>query len=196
MQKDTAELIKKASSGDHSAYQEFIQLYSTRVHAIAYQMVGNSIDAQDIAQEVFVRLYRSLHTYRPRFKFTTWLYRLTVNHSIDYLRKHKRHKSISLKYLEDEAKLKDLEPAPDKSLEMNELKGAIQKISMELTWKQRKVFVLRDLQGFSTDEVAQILNCRPSTVRAHLSRARGLVKDSLLKHEFVKQYGSAEPRGK
>jgi RNA polymerase sigma-70 factor (ECF subfamily) len=196
MQKDTAELIKKASSGDHSAYQEFIRLYSPRVHAIAYQMVGNSIDAQDIAQEVFIRLHRSLRTYKPRFKFTTWLYRLTVNHSIDYLRKNRRHKNISLGYLEDEAKLKDGEPSPDKSLEMNELKGAIQKISMDLTWKQRKVFVLRDLQDFSTDEVAQILNCRSSTVRAHLSKARKLVKDSLLKHEFVKQTGSIEPGGK
>jgi RNA polymerase sigma-70 factor (ECF subfamily) len=196
MQIDTAELIKKATSGDHSAYQEFIRLYSTRVHAIAYQMVGNSIDAQDIAQEVFVRLFRSLHTYKPRFKFTTWLYRLTVNHSIDYLRKHKKHKSVSLEFLEDKAKLKGIEPSPDESLEMNELKGAIQKISMQLSGKQRKVFVLRDLQDFSTDEVAQILNCRPSTVRAHLSKARGLVKDSLLKHEFVKQTGSAEPGGK
>jgi RNA polymerase sigma-70 factor (ECF subfamily) len=196
MQKNTAELIRKASSGDHSAYQEFIRLYSTRVHAIAYQMVGNSIDAQDIAQEVFVRLYRSLRTYKPQFKFTTWLYRLTVNHSIDYLRKHERHKSIPLEYLEYEAKLTEREPSPDKSLEMNELKGAIQKISMGLTWKQRKVFVLRDLQNFSTGEVAQILNCRPSTVRAHLSKARGLVRDSLLKHEFVKQTGSIEPRGK
>lgn len=97
MKNHNADLIKKASSGDLAAYQEFIRMYSPRGHSIAYQMVGNSIDAQDIAQEVFIRLFRSLHTYKPRFAFTTWLYRLTVNHSIDYLRKHSRHKKYPLK---------------------------------------------------------------------------------------------------
>lgn len=159
MRNDSAELIKKACSGDLVAYQEFIRLYSPRVHAIAYQMVGNSIDAQDIAQEVFIRLYRSLRTYKPRFTFTTWLYRLTVNHSIDYLRKHSRQKTISLENLQSESMLKDNAPSPDKSLEFNELKGAIRQISEGLTWNQRKVFVLRELQGFSTDEVAQIMKC-------------------------------------
>ena len=182
MKNDSAELIKKACSGDLAAYQEFIRLYSPRVHAIAYQIVGNSIDAQDIAQEVFIRLYRSLRTYKPQFKFTTWLYRLTVNHSIDYLRKHSRHKNISLENVQDESKLKDSAPSPDRSLDLNELKGAIQQISEGLTWKQRKVFVLRELQGFSTNEVAQILKCRVSTVRVHLSKARKHIKVALLKH--------------
>ena len=195
MRNDSAELIRKASSGDPAAYQEFIRLYSPRVHAIAYQMVGNSIDAQDIAQEVFIKLSRSLRTYKPRFTFTTWLYRLTVNLSIDYLRKHSRHKNISLENLQNESKLKDSAPTPDRYLELSELKGAIQKISEELTWKQRKVFVLRDLQGFSTDEVARILDCRPSTIRVHLSKARVRVKDSLLKHDLAKRSGSKNQEG-
>jgi RNA polymerase sigma-70 factor (ECF subfamily) len=189
MNNDSAELIKKACSGDLVAYQEFVRLYSPRVHAIAYQMVGNSIDAQDIAQEVFVKLFTSLHTYNPRFTFTTWLYRLTVNHSIDYLRKHRRHKNVSLEYVQDESMLKDGAPSPDRSLEANELKGAIKKISEGLTWNQRKVFVLRDLQGFSTDEVAQIMKCRVSTVRVHLSKARKHIKSTLLVHDFSRQSG-------
>jgi len=192
---NNADLIQKASSGDLTAYKEFIRLYSSRVHAIAYQMVGNSIDAQDIAQEVFVKLYRSLSTYKTRFHFGTWLFRLTVNHSIDYLRKHNRQKNVSLENFQDESVLKDRAPLPDRSLELNELKGAIQQISEGLTRKQRKVFVLRDLQGFSSDEVARILNCRPSTVRVHLSKARRLVKDSLLKHDLAKRPGSINPGG-
>jgi RNA polymerase sigma-70 factor (ECF subfamily) len=192
---NNADLIQKASSGDLTAYQEFIRLYSSRVHAIAYQMVGNSIDAQDIAQEVFVKLYRSLSTYKTRFHFGTWLYRLTVNHSIDYLRKQNRQKSVSLENFQDESVLKDGALSPDRNLELNEMKGAIQQITKGLTWKQRKVFVLRDMQGFSTDEVARILNCRPSTVRVHLSKARRLVKDSLLKHDLAKRPGSIKPGG-
>ncbi len=112
MRSDNTELIKKACSGDLTAYQEFIRLYSPRVHAIAYQMVGNSIDAQDIAQEVFIRLYGSLCTYKASFTFSTWLYRLTVNHSIDYLRKHSRHKNISLENIQNESMLKDRAPSP------------------------------------------------------------------------------------
>ena len=189
MKNDSAELIKKASSGNLVAYQELIQLYSQRVHAIAYQMVGNSIDAQDIAQEVFLRLYRSLRTNRPGFMFTTWLYRLTVNHSIDYLRKHGRHKNISLDNVQDASMLKDSAPSPDRSLELSELKGAIHKISEGLTWKQRKVFVLRELQGFSSEEVAQILKCRVSTVRVHLSKARKHIKKALMKHDLSRRSG-------
>ena len=192
---NNADLIQKASSGDHTAYQEFIRLCSPRVHAIAYQMIGNSIDAQDIAQEVFIKLYRSLSTYKTRFNFGTWLYRLTVNHSIDYLRKHNRQKNVSLENFQDESVLKDRALSPYRNLELNEMKGAIQQITKGLTWKQRKVFVLRDMQGFSTDEVARILNCRPSTVRVHLSKARRLVKDSLLKHDLAKRPGSINPGG-
>jgi len=189
MRSDNKELIKKACSGDLTAYQEFIRLYSPRVHAIAYQMVGNSIDAQDIAQEVFIRLYGSLRTYKTSFTFSTWLYRLTVNHSIDYLRKHSRHKNISLENVQNESMLKDRAPSPDRLLELNELKGAIRQISEGLTWNQRKVFVLRELQGFSTDEVAQIIKCRVSTVRVHLSKARRHIKTALLKNDLWRRSG-------
>jgi RNA polymerase sigma-70 factor (ECF subfamily) len=195
MRNDKAELIEKARSGDIAAYQEFIRFYSARVHAIAYQMVGNSIDAQDVAQEVFIRLHRSLHTYKPRFNFMTWLYRLTVNHSIDFLRRHSRHKNISLEDFTDESLLKDRVPSPDSSLELNEMKGIIQQISEGLTWKQRKVFVLRDLQGFSTEEVAQILKCRVSTVRVHLSKARKHIKNALLKKDLSQRSGLINQEG-
>jgi len=188
-------LIKKASSGDVAAYQEFIRLYSPRVHAIAYQMVGNSIDAQDIAQEVFIRLHRSLRTFQPRFTFTTWLYRLTVNLSIDYMRKHSRHRNISLEEIPEELRLMDSASFPDTSLELNELKGAVQKIAEGLTGNQRKVFVLRDLQGFSTVEVAQILKCRVSTVRVHLSKARKHIQHALSLHNLPRQSGPHSPKG-
>jgi RNA polymerase sigma-70 factor (ECF subfamily) len=188
MENDRVKLIEKACSGDIFAYQEFIRLYSPRVHAIAYQMIGNSIDAQDIAQDVFVKLYKSLHTYNPRFSFTTWLYRLTVNRTIDYMRKHSRHKNISLEHLQDESMLKDSAPSPEKSMEAKELKGVIRQISEGLTWNQRKVFVLRDLQGFSTEEVAKIMKCRVSTVRVHLSKARRHIRSALLNHDISRQF--------
>jgi RNA polymerase sigma-70 factor (ECF subfamily) len=183
---NTSETVKRACTGDIAAYQECIKIYSSRVHAIAYQMVGNSIDAQDIAQEVFIRLYRSLHTYKPQFLFSTWLYRLTLNLSIDYLRKNIRHQNISLEELSGKSRIQDTSPLPEISLEQKELKGAIQQISERLTLNQRKVFVLKDLQGFTTDEAAQILKCSNVTVRVHLSKARDHIKNALKKHPLVK----------
>jgi RNA polymerase sigma-70 factor (ECF subfamily) len=187
MSESTEGLIQRARTGDVSAYQKCIQIYSSRVHAIAYQVVGNSIDAQDIAQEVFIRLFNSFHTYKHGYSFTTWLYRLTINLSIDHFRKNIRHQNISLDDVSDDSCMKSNDHLPDRNFEQTQLKGAIHRISEGLTIKQRKVFVLRELQGFSTPEVAQILKCRQSTVRAHLFKARKQIKEALEKHGFEKR---------
>jgi RNA polymerase sigma-70 factor (ECF subfamily) len=186
----TSETITKACAGDRAAFQECIKIFSPRVHAIAYQIVGNSIDAQDIAQDAFIRLYRSLHTYKPRFSFSTWLYRITLNLAIDFLRKSSRQQKVALENSLGESKLQDKNPLPETSHEQNELRGIIQEISEGLTINQRKVFVLRDLQGFSTEEAAEILKCSLVTVRVHLSKARNHIKNALLKHPRGKTYSS------
>lgn len=195
MAEKESELIRKTCTGDMLAYQELIQLYSSRVHAIAYQTVGNSIDAQDIAQEVFIRLYKKLNTYKSQFMFSTWLYRLTVNLSIDFLRKKNRYQNVSLQYLPDESGMQDNRPLPPVPFEQKELKGAIQRIAGGLTMSQRKVFVLRELQGFSSDEIAEILKCKKSTVRVHLSKAREKIKNALNKTYFGNGNRKSQPGG-
>jgi RNA polymerase sigma-70 factor (ECF subfamily) len=196
MTSETSEMITKACAGDRAAFQECIKIYSPRVHSIAYQIVGNSIDAQDIAQEVFIRLHRSLHTYKPRSSFSTWLYRITLNLSIDFHRKRSRYQNVSLEDSLGKSMIQDKNPLPETSLEQNELRGAIQKISQGLTLNQRKVFVLRDLQGFSTEEAAEILKCREVTVRVHLSKARNHIKNALMKHPIGKTLGSINQENK
>jgi len=168
--------------GDPVVFREIVEQHSPRIHAIAYQMVGNSEDAKDITQEVCLKLYRSLDKFNPEHNYTAWLYRLTVNLSIDYLRKNTRERKVSLDKIEEKSILKNSIPQPDSDAENSELKGIILKIAMKLTLKERKVFVLRDLQGFSTEEVARILKCRQSTVRVHLASARGRIKEALLKY--------------
>ncbi|MFC1537893.1 RNA polymerase sigma factor [Candidatus Latescibacterota bacterium] len=174
-------LIQKAQNGDTEAFRELIDLYCPRINRIAYQITGNSEDARDIAQEVFLRLYRKLGTFRQTTKFTTWLYRMTVNMSIDYLRKNSGSETVSIDALEQPLEIPDNERLPDTQAEQNELKGAITKITGQLTPKQRKVFVLKDLQDFSTAEVADILKCSCATVRVHLSDARRHIKNALMK---------------
>lgn len=176
------EYIERAKNGDVDAFQQIIEQHSQRIYLIAYQIIGNSDDANDIAQEVFIRLYNSIDKFDRAYKFTTWLYRITVNLSIDYQRKNIRHNNNPLDEI-DEASIMDKSPSdPSRCFEQKELKGIIQKITRELTINQRKVFVLRDLQGFSTDEIAGILKCNQSTVRVHLAKAREQVRNSLIKY--------------
>lgn len=176
------DLIARAQRGDLNAYGECVERHQDRVYGIAYQMVGNVQDAQDIAQEVFVRLHRSLKLYRATSRFTTWLYRLTINLAIDYQRSQARHRASSIDSSNEAQETPDRQPLPDADLERSEFGGAIHKIAGNLTTKQRSVFVLRDLQGFSTEEIAIILRCRQSTVRVHLAAARATVRDGLVKH--------------
>jgi RNA polymerase sigma-70 factor (ECF subfamily) len=179
---DDADLIAKACQGDLNAYRACVERYSPKVYAMAYQMVGNTLDAQDIAQEVFIRLHRSLNRYQPTARFTTWLYRLTVNLAIDYQRRHARHRHRSADDSTEAQAVADPRPRPDDTLETSEFQGAVRKLASRLTPKQRSVFVLRDLQGFTTEEIAAILKCRQSTVRVHLAQARAQIKDALLRH--------------
>lgn len=177
------ELIRRAAGGDPEAYRECIDRLSPRVHAIAYQMCGDSDDARDIAQEVFIRLYHTLEKYQPSARFSTWVYRLTVNLAIDHRRRSARHRQASLDAMPGRETIPDTRPLPDARVAAGEFRGAIRKLVWRLSRKQRSVFVLRDLQGFPTAEVATILNCRQSTVRVHLARAREMIGQAL-REEF------------
>jgi len=175
-----AELIERAVKGDNGAFAEIVDQFGPRINSIAYQMSGNSDDARDITQEVFIRLFRSLRQFKAEYEFATWLYRLTINLSIDFLRRNRQHRHESAEVADRNLEISDKNPRPDEKLERNELKGAIRVLTGDLSINQRRVLVLRDLQGFTTEEIARILKCRVSTVRVHLARARHRMKEMLL----------------
>jgi RNA polymerase sigma-70 factor (ECF subfamily) len=179
---NTADLVRRAKNGDAGAFRDCVRYYAPLINSIAYQMLGNSDDARDVAQEVFIRLYRSLDRFDADYSFTTWLYRLTVNLAIDFVRKRRRQRLVSLGSGGGFDGVRDNNPGPDVTMENSQLYGAIAKLLRRLSINQRRVFVLRDLQGFTTDEVATILKCRPSTVRVHLARARRRIKEALMKY--------------
>jgi len=107
------------------------------------------------------------------------LYRLTVNLCIDYQRKNARHRHVAIDDAPDALAIVDGEPLPDARIERQQFHGAIHALARNLTTKQRSVFVLRDLQGMTTEEIADILDCRQSTVRVHLAKARLLIRQAL-----------------
>ena len=169
---DEVALVRLARAGDSGAFEALVRHFEPRVRAIARQMVGDPDDAQDVTQEVFIRLHRSIGRFTHRGKLSTWLYRVTMNMAIDFQRKRAR-----IRKAEGEA------PRLAVSSGSGDLKMALERILQRLTLRQRRVFVMRDLQGFELSEVARILNCSAVTVRVHLHNARRRVQD-LMKGEM------------
>lgn len=166
---DESDLVRKAQDGDVEAFETLVEVYRAKVYSIAYQIVGNADDAEDICQESFIKLYRNIRAYSSNHKFTTWLFRLVTNTAIDHLRKLNKSRRLSV-----ETGLPDRSQASD-----SDLKLTLDRILSKVSPKQRMAFVLRDLQGFPLNEVAQILECSGVTARVHLHKARTRIRKSL-----------------
>lgn len=187
-----ADLIERSQNGEESAFQELVELYRTRVASIAYQVLGNYEDARDVSQEVFVKLYKGINGFDPRKKFFTWLYRLTVNASIDFLRSKKRR---SQEYsIEDRPNQYSEIPGSELEsvtyqIESKELRQIFQQLSTKLNPKQKAAFALCDLQGFSADEAAEILECPKVTLRWYLHEARKRIRKAIAKEHPEYMHG-------
>ncbi len=179
-EKGLKEIIKKAKKGDQKAFQELVERFKAQVASIAYKMIGNYEDAKDISQIVFVKTYQNLNRFDTSKKLSTWLYRITINASIDFIRKHKKHRHEALDSVSGE--LKEKKSNVEKSYQRNLIKWAIKKAMAVLNEKQKSVFVLRDLEGLDIREVAEITSMPQATVRWYLHRARSKLRDELLRH--------------
>ncbi|MGB8656259.1 MAG: sigma-70 family RNA polymerase sigma factor [Candidatus Zixiibacteriota bacterium] len=183
------DIIEKAKKGDQAAFQQIVDKYKTQVASIAYKMVGDYEDAKDISQIVFVKTYQNLGNFDTKKKLSTWLYRITINASIDFIRKHRKHKHELLDNIFGELKEKkqDVEKLYQRSL----IKWAINDSVETLNPRQKAVFVLRDLEGLDIKEVAQITGMPQATVRWYLHRARSKLRSELSRHhpQLLKKMG-------
>jgi len=186
-----AELIERCQQDDEQAFRELVERYRTRVASIAYQVLGNYEDARDVAQEVFIKLFRGIKSFDPNKKFFTWLYRMTVNAAIDLLRSKKRR---SHEYSLDDNPDKYLNiPGPDYDsvtldFERQELRELFIRLADKLNPKQKIAFTLCDLQGFTADEVAEIMNVPKVTLRWYLHEARKRIRKAIAKEhpEYIR----------
>lgn len=188
---DDKELIALAVKGDPLAFHTLVERYRTRVASIAYQVIGNYEDARDVSQEVFVKLFKSLNTFDAEKKFFTWLYRMTVNASIDFLRSKKK-KNLENSIEEQPEYYQENIAHPDgdgfDQFESTELNTIFHEIAKGLSPNQRTAFILCDLQGFSPAEAASIMKCPKVTLRWYLHEARKRVRVEMLKRypEYVR----------
>ena len=188
---DEAELIRRSAAGEVDAFEELVLLKRDRVFRTAYQVVRNAEDARDVAQLVFVRLWRVIRRYRPERKFDTWLYRITVNLAVDYRRHQSRGVEVPLEQAEQTAG-NPADPAGSR-----ELRRVYETVAGELTDRQRMIFTLREVDGLQTEEIARALGVTTSTVRNTLFQARAVLRDALRRRfpeYFVSPRSKDKPR--
>ena len=170
-----SEVIRQIQSGDDSAFDELMGRYKRPVVNFIFRMLGNAEDAHDVAQEVFVRVYQKLHTYRPGTKFSTWLFALARNAAIDHLRWRARHPTEPI---EPET------PAPAvtgtaKEVEVHEIGNLIAAAVAELPEDQRTALVLAEYQGMSYTEIAAVMRCSEKSVESRVYRAKQTLRRGL-----------------
>jgi RNA polymerase sigma-70 factor, ECF subfamily len=184
-------LIRRLQQRDERAFEEIVRLYQHKVYNLLFRMLGNQDEAEEVAQEVFVTVFKAIDTFRGEAKFSTWLYRIAANHSKNRLKYLGRRSYKATGELTEaaEAEAQDAQPAsirphvdgPDAVLEGLELERAVQRGIAELDEEHRVLIILRDVEDLSYEEIAAITGLELGTVKSRLHRARLQLKEYLAK---------------
>lgn len=175
-------IVEKASKGDLAAFEALVRAYEKRLYNTAFRMVSDSEEAMDIVQEVFLKTYQALPNFRGDSKFSTWVYRVCVNASLDYLRKRKKAKVYSLDkpvMFSDSQVQRQVEDTGDSTEDIVETKflgESVLDILDGLEPHYRAVIVLCDIQGYSYKEISEILDVSLGTVKSRIHRARNALR--------------------
>lgn len=174
------ELIEKAIGGREDGFEELVRRYQRPITAYVYRMLNNYDASLDVTQEVFIKVYNSLHRYSSEYKFSTWLYRIAHNAAIDYMRKN----SVSQQSLETEnadgtfqLQIESPRPTPEQERERTEWRKEIETVIACLPAVYRELILLRHAQDLSYDEIAEITNLPLGTVKNRLFRAREMMRE-------------------
>jgi RNA polymerase sigma-70 factor (ECF subfamily) len=175
---DEESLVKRARHGDLSAYDDLVRLYQERIYATLYHMTSNHEDANDLAQEAFIKAFQALKTFKGGSSFYTWVYRIAVNKTINFLKQRKNRFQMSLNDLDTNAENDpDLvalisDKTPRREVNLAELQEKLNAAMQKLSESHRLVVTLHDVQGLSHEEIAAIMDCNIGTVRSRLFYAR------------------------
>lgn len=170
-------LVQRAKRGDQDAFGELVALYQKPIYNLVFRMIGNRQDAEELTQTAFLNAWRGLPAFQEESSFFTWLYRLAKNAAIDFLRKETRRGAAGIPLsLDDEEHLflhlPDPTPGPEVQAQNQELRQALAKGIAALSQDHRQIFLLREVDGLSYQEIAQLLVLEPGTVKSRLARAR------------------------
>lgn len=174
---DEKKLIRRSKAGDQEAFEALVKSYRTKVFNMAYSLTRNREIADDLAQEVFIKAYFALPKFKEKCRFGTWLYRITINHTKDYLRKRSSLKQAPFEEtMGDPAAQGDEMMAKEREMEQKQKSQILHDVLGKLPEKYRIIISLRDMQGLAYEDIAAILNISPGTVDSRLHRARRMLR--------------------
>lgn len=180
-------LVSLAKRGDMQAFEHLVLAHEKMVYNIALRMFGNSEDAKDISQEVFLKVYRNMRNFDERAAFSTWIYRITVNSCIDEMRRRKGKTNVSLEQeMQNEEgawalQVADERETPEQALLRQEKQRELLQAMEQLSPEHKAVVTLRDIRGLSYEEIADVLEMPLGTVKSRICRARSQLKEEILK---------------
>lgn len=172
------ELVRRARRGDLEAYDDLVRRYQERIYATIYHMTSNHEDANDLAQDTFIKAYQALKSFKGGSSFYTWVYRIAVNKTINFLKQRKNRTHLSLNDMDFNAEHDpDMlalvsDKTPRREANLNELQEKLNEAMQKLSEPHRLVVTLHDIQGLAHDEIAEIMDCNIGTVRSRLFYAR------------------------
>ena len=172
------DLVKRARKGDLTAYDDLVRRYQERIYATVYHMTANHEDANDLAQEAFIKAFQALKSFKGGSSFYTWVYRIAVNKTINFLKQRKNRGQMSLDDLDFNAEHDpDLvalisDKTPRREVGLAELQEKLNAAMQKLSEPHRLAVTLHDVQGLSHEEIAKIMDCNVGTVRSRLFYAR------------------------
>jgi RNA polymerase sigma-70 factor, ECF subfamily len=173
------QLVETIRGGDPDAFEVLVRRKTSKVYSLCYRIIGNSEDAKDISQLVFIKLWENLEKYDPQYAFDTWLYRMVTNVAIDFMRnKQSRENAVN-------SNLRLVKTSTDADqgtiVQRKEVESVFNTVAQVLSPKQKTIFVMNQMEDLSSSEIAKVLGCRESTVRNHLFNARKLMQQQLRK---------------
>lgn len=173
-------LIQKAARGDEVAFEQLVKEHQNLVYNAALRLCGNREDAMDISQETFIKAWRALGKFRFECSFSTWIYRIAVNTAKDYMKKeNSMPHGVEISEIGDVSTDDSPDEATIKNDRVNALKSAMDKLSLE----HKEIIALRDIEGYSYEEIASMLSLEGGTVKSRINRARSALRKLLCEVE-------------
>lgn len=181
------DLIHRSQTGDRDAFRDLVDLYKDRIYSLAFRMLGSREDAEDVAQETFIRFYTHMHRYNEAYHLSTWLFRIANNLSIDRLRRFKKNKkelSLDAEIHGSEGialydAIHDQSPTPEQKAITNEVEIRVREAIESLAPKYRNIMLLKYIEDMSVQEISQIVDLPEATVKTRLHRGREALRKKL-----------------
>lgn len=194
-------LVKELQAGKIEAFDEIVKLYQRKIYSLGFNLTRNQMDAQDIMQDVLLTIFKKIDTFQGKSAFSSWVYRITLNASYMKLRSRKKEQHISIEETlppfngagYQKEKIRDWSENTESSLFVNETRVVIEKAVEQLPEKEKVVFLLRDVDGLSTEKVSEILDLSVPAVKSRLHRARLFLRKKLSNY-FDEYYSRVEQK--